>query len=238
MQYLTSPAQSVSCAAATAHAAVAQGDHAQAHVGGGAADPLVQPAQGLPHAHRRLGVLPRRCAALLAQCAKLCRRCQACHTRIAGWDSWDKATALLLLPVDRACPEGAGASFRSGLLWFSGCSGLQGAVASFRFILMFRLCFVSAGRWGNARSPAYGTLSDYQFMRRHSGSEKRREKARAAWGANLNSVADVVNVFVKYTSGAPLPGHLPVMFMLVCGKSEGSFHRCMVSGARPLKCML
>ncbi|KAK9842600.1 hypothetical protein WJX81_008347 [Elliptochloris bilobata] len=58
-----------------------------------------------------------------------------------------------------------------------------------------------AGRWGNARSPAYGTLSDYQFMRRHSGSEKRREKARAAWGASLNSVADVVNVFVKYTSG-------------------------------------
>ena len=45
-------------------------------------------------------------------------------------------------------------------------------------------------------------------MRRHSGSEKRREKARAAWGANLNSVADVVNVFVKYTSGAPLPAYV------------------------------
>ncbi len=44
-------------------------------------------------------------------------------------------------------------------------------------------------------------------MRRHSGSEKRREKARAAWGASLTSVADVVNVFVKYTSGARLPSH-------------------------------
>ncbi len=24
------------------------------------------------------------------------------------------------------------------------------------------------GRWGDSRSPAYGTLSDYQFMRRHT----------------------------------------------------------------------
>ena len=39
-------------------------------------------------------------------------------------------------------------------------------------------------------------------MRRHSGSEKRREKAKAAWGASLGSVADVVAVFVRYTSGA------------------------------------
>jgi len=62
-----------------------------------------------------------------------------------------------------------------------------------------------AGRWGNARSPAYGTLSDYQFMRRHSSNEKRRERARAAWGASLGSVGDVVNVFVKYTSGARAP---------------------------------
>ena len=65
----------------------------------------------------------------------------------------------------------------------------------------------ATGRWGDARSPAYGTLSDYQFMRRHSGSEKRREKARAAWGASLTSVADVVNVFVKYTAGSRLLSH-------------------------------
>ena len=59
-----------------------------------------------------------------------------------------------------------------------------------------------SGRWGNAKSPAYGTLSDYQFMRRHTGSEKRAEKAKAAWGTSLNSLQDVVAVFVKYTSGA------------------------------------
>jgi methylenetetrahydrofolate reductase (NADPH) len=53
-------------------------------------------------------------------------------------------------------------------------------------------------RWGNSRSPAYGTLSDYQFMRRHSGSEKRREAAKAAWGEQLGGVADVQQVFVNY----------------------------------------
>ncbi|KAK9819788.1 hypothetical protein WJX72_002386 [[Myrmecia] bisecta] len=58
-----------------------------------------------------------------------------------------------------------------------------------------------SGRWGNSRSPAYGTLSDYQFMRRHSGNEKRKEKAISCWGASLSSVEDVIAVFVKYTSG-------------------------------------
>lgn len=58
-----------------------------------------------------------------------------------------------------------------------------------------------SGRWGNAKSPAYGTLSDYQFMRKHSGSQKGLEKARAAWGSALSSVDDVIKVFVKYCSG-------------------------------------
>ncbi|CAL8464700.1 g4235 [Coccomyxa elongata] len=58
-----------------------------------------------------------------------------------------------------------------------------------------------SGRWGNAASPAYGTLSDYQFMRRHTGSEKRAEKAKAAWGTSLTSLQDVYEVFTKYTSG-------------------------------------
>lgn len=58
-----------------------------------------------------------------------------------------------------------------------------------------------SGRWGNAKSPAYGTLNDYQFMRRHTSNEQRLGKAKAAWGADLTSVEDVVNVFVKYTSG-------------------------------------
>ncbi len=65
-----------------------------------------------------------------------------------------------------------------------------------------------SGRWGNAASPAYGTLSDYQFMRRHSGSEKRVEKAKAAWGTSLTSLQDVYEVFSKYTSGAFLAVHL------------------------------
>ena len=56
-------------------------------------------------------------------------------------------------------------------------------------------------RWGNAHSPAYGTLSDYQFMRRHSTSSKRREKARQQWGESLDSIQDIIEVFVRYTSG-------------------------------------
>ena len=52
-----------------------------------------------------------------------------------------------------------------------------------------------------------GTLSDYQFMRRHTGSTKRAEKAKEAWGNSLNSLQDVYRVFTKYTSGdAPQPG--------------------------------
>ncbi|KAK9806544.1 hypothetical protein WJX73_009540 [Symbiochloris irregularis] len=57
------------------------------------------------------------------------------------------------------------------------------------------------GRWGNAKSPAYGTLSDYQFMRRHSCSGKWLQKARSAWGESLSSVDDVIKVFVSYCSG-------------------------------------
>jgi hypothetical protein len=53
-------------------------------------------------------------------------------------------------------------------------------------------------RWGNSRSPAYGTLSDYQFMRRHQSSDKRKKEATAAWGDNVASEADVIDVFVKY----------------------------------------
>jgi len=58
-----------------------------------------------------------------------------------------------------------------------------------------------SGRWGNAQSPAYGTLSDYQFMRRHSTNAKHLEKARQQWGKSLSSVEDVISVFVNYTSG-------------------------------------
>ena len=60
---------------------------------------------------------------------------------------------------------------------------------------------MGAFRWGNAQSPAYGTLSDYQFMRRHSTNAKRLERARQQWGDSLSSVDDVISVFVNYTSG-------------------------------------
>lgn len=56
-------------------------------------------------------------------------------------------------------------------------------------------------RWGNAKSPAYGTLNDYQFMRRHTSSSKRAEKAKQCWGASLNKTDDVAKVFVKYSEG-------------------------------------
>ena len=56
-------------------------------------------------------------------------------------------------------------------------------------------------RWGNAKSPAYGTLNDYQFMRRHTSSSKRAEKAKQCWGASLSKIDDVGKVFVKYAKG-------------------------------------
>ena len=44
-------------------------------------------------------------------------------------------------------------------------------------------------------------------MRRHTGSTKRAERAKEAWGNSLNSLQDVYLVFTKYTSGgAPRPG--------------------------------
>eukprot|EP01025_Chloroclados_australasicus_P043233 TRINITY_DN4609_c0_g1_i1.p1 TRINITY_DN4609_c0_g1~~TRINITY_DN4609_c0_g1_i1.p1 ORF type:complete len:599 (-),score=81.18 TRINITY_DN4609_c0_g1_i1:270-2066(-) len=57
------------------------------------------------------------------------------------------------------------------------------------------------GRWGDSTSPSYGTLSDYQFMRRHTNSEARKKKALAAWGASLSSVEDIKAVFLKYCKG-------------------------------------
>jgi len=60
-------------------------------------------------------------------------------------------------------------------------------------------------RWGNAKSPAYGTLNDYQFMRRHTNSSKRQEKAKQCWGASLSKIDDVNKVFVKYAQGTPAP---------------------------------
>ena len=38
-------------------------------------------------------------------------------------------------------------------------------------------------------------------MRRHTSNDKRRERARAAWGAELSGVQSVVDVFVAYCCG-------------------------------------
>ncbi|CAD7703090.1 unnamed protein product [Ostreobium quekettii] len=58
-----------------------------------------------------------------------------------------------------------------------------------------------SGRWGDSQSPAYGTLNDYQFMRRHTSSEKRAQKAREAWGDVLTCIDDVKEVFLSYCKG-------------------------------------
>lgn len=58
-----------------------------------------------------------------------------------------------------------------------------------------------SGRWGNSSSPSYGALFDYQFMRPHTSSTKKKEKARTAWGAELTGLQDVKDVFAKYCKG-------------------------------------
>lgn len=63
-----------------------------------------------------------------------------------------------------------------------------------------------SGRWGDSASPAYGTLAGYPFMRRHGKSDARRERALAAWGRSLSSVADVRDVFVRHCTDEGLPG--------------------------------
>lgn len=50
-------------------------------------------------------------------------------------------------------------------------------------------------------------------MRRHTSNEKRLEKAKAAWGAELASVADVSAVFVNYAAGDAF-----FHYRLGCGK--------------------
>ena len=44
-------------------------------------------------------------------------------------------------------------------------------------------------------------MNDYQFMRRHTSSSKRAEKAKQCWGTSLNKVDDVAKVFVEYSEG-------------------------------------
>eukprot|EP00271_Cylindrocystis_brebissonii_P012969 TRINITY_DN32499_c0_g1_i1.p1 TRINITY_DN32499_c0_g1~~TRINITY_DN32499_c0_g1_i1.p1 ORF type:complete len:597 (-),score=129.56 TRINITY_DN32499_c0_g1_i1:465-2255(-) len=53
------------------------------------------------------------------------------------------------------------------------------------------------GRWGDARSPSYGTLSDYQFARRKSRNKLLQEE----WAVPLTSTDDVQKLFVRYCEG-------------------------------------
>jgi hypothetical protein len=228
--------------AAPAHAAVAQGAVQQARRGGRAAHPLVQPAQVVPHAHRRLGLLPDRRARAALRCPEL----DSCPVRSTPVSAAAAGSARLVRGscglceraggCGSACPsarhptrsgESCACSHTNflegghGAHWGRRAPAADGAMCNnvnlgfspHLGILPLETLNVwtRAGRWGNARSPAYGTLSDYQFMRRHSSNEKRRERARAAWGASLGSVGDVVNVFVKYTSGARSPAPRPAV---------------------------
>jgi len=55
------------------------------------------------------------------------------------------------------------------------------------------------GRWGDARSPAYGDLTDYHLAALHVTKDSGERKE--AWGENVKSLQDVNNVFAKYCSG-------------------------------------
>lgn len=53
------------------------------------------------------------------------------------------------------------------------------------------------GRWGDSRSAAYGTLTDYQFMRPRARDKKLHEE----WVVPLNSIEDVHEKFKKFCLG-------------------------------------
>jgi len=55
------------------------------------------------------------------------------------------------------------------------------------------------GRWGDSRSPAYGTLTDYHLGALHVTKDEKERKTW--WGETLNSVSDVYAAFVRHCSG-------------------------------------
>ncbi|EFJ44235.1 hypothetical protein VOLCADRAFT_95450 [Volvox carteri f. nagariensis] len=58
------------------------------------------------------------------------------------------------------------------------------------------------GRWADRGALQYGSLADVpQYMRRHTSTDARKERARAAWGSSLESEDDVKAVFAKYFKG-------------------------------------
>lgn len=59
----------------------------------------------------------------------------------------------------------------------------------------------ACSRWGDVRSPAYGTFGDYPFMQKHKKSEKRLKREQEAWGKTLTGLDSVISVFINYTKG-------------------------------------
>ena len=55
------------------------------------------------------------------------------------------------------------------------------------------------GRWGDARSPAFGDLSDYHLCSFKTGSKAER---RLIWGESISQRQDVYDVFVGYIQGS------------------------------------
>jgi methylenetetrahydrofolate reductase (NADPH) len=53
------------------------------------------------------------------------------------------------------------------------------------------------GRWGDTGNPAYGSLSDHQFLRKKTRSKKMQKE----WAVPLNSSEDVNAIFAKYCQG-------------------------------------
>jgi len=84
-----------------------------------------------------------------------------------------------------------------------------------------------SGRWGDACSPAYGTLSGYPFMRRHGKSDARKARALAAWGTPT-SVGDVRQLFVRFCTeeqgGGGLPGGVGLPWAEMEGSSSAAWH--------------
>lgn len=53
------------------------------------------------------------------------------------------------------------------------------------------------GKWGDSRSPAYGALTDHQFLRRRS----RNKKIQDEWVVPMKTIEDVQERFAKYCAG-------------------------------------
>ena len=56
------------------------------------------------------------------------------------------------------------------------------------------------GRWGDRRSPSFGTLNDYYLLRRGIGLEAREQKLLEAYGTP-QTPEDVFEIFAKFCSG-------------------------------------